>query len=172
MLLTSVDYLPKVTSVGVFAFWGCLSLTSVNLSEALTIRTSAFYSCSKLTGVTAPNVTKVENYTYYGCALLTSVDYLPNVTSVGVEAFGYCGALTSVDLPVAGTIGNQAFWDCTGLQTVKFGYPNTMVSWGTDVFRNVTTGNLALYLGADELSSVVSGTIWRGYTWKSISSYP
>ena len=170
--MTSVDYLPNVTSVGTQAFYNCSSLPSATLSEALTIGESAFAYCLKLTGVTAPNVTKVEAYTYQGCTKLTSVSYLGQVTSVGNSAFYDCRGLTSVDLPVAGTIGNRVFDDCAGLTTVKFGYPNAMVSWGSNVFSGVTTGNIALYLGADELSSVISGTTWRGYTWKSISSYP
>ena len=172
--MTSVDYLPRVTSVGEQAVSGCSSVTSVNLPGAETIELSAFASCSKLTGVTAPNVTKVEDGTYDGCTLLNSVDYLPRVTSVGEQAFYGCAALTSLDLPKVTSIGNYAFQDCTLLATLKLGYagtislPSTLVLFGnTSAASRANTIDLFLNPAVDP--QPVDKT-WNGYTWKSIDN--
>ena len=49
--MTSVDYLPKVTSIGNYAFYGCKALTTVDLAVAGTIGGSAFRDCKGLTTV-------------------------------------------------------------------------------------------------------------------------
>ena len=80
---------------------------------------------------------------------------------------------TKVDLPVAGMIDRGAFWDCTGLITVKFG--GQVTSWGDGVFDGVTTSNVVLYLGTHEYDNDnvtdVANKTWRGYDWKEILSY-
>ena len=46
----------RVTTIANNAFWGCESLTSVNIPNTVTeIGSDAFYDCSRLTSVTIPN---------------------------------------------------------------------------------------------------------------------
>ena len=46
----------SVVSIGNSAFYGCSSLTSVNISDGVTtIGNSAFYGCSSLTSINIPN---------------------------------------------------------------------------------------------------------------------
>ena len=64
-----------VNSIGNSAFFGCSSLTSINIPEGVTsIDIEAFRGCVGLTSVTIPN----------------------SVTTIGVRAFGDCTGLTDV----------------------------------------------------------------------------
>ena len=104
----------NVTSIGDYGlnytFYGCTSLTSVDLSNVTSIGSfglsDAFESCTSLTSTGLDNVTSIGdyglNYTFYGCTSLTSVD-LSNVTSIGdgglSSAFRRCTSLTSLSFP-------------------------------------------------------------------------
>ena len=115
--LTTVD-LPKVTSIGYYAFYGCTALTSVSLPVASYIGNDAFYRCSALTSIVLPNATSIGDGAFLGCSSLTSID-LPNATSIGYNAFYGCTALTSIDLPKATFIDSSAFYGCYSLTTVN-----------------------------------------------------
>jgi hypothetical protein len=67
-----------VTSIGYWAFYGCSSLTSINIPEGVTsIGYEAFRECSSLTSIKIPE----------------------GVTSIGYSAFSYCKSLTSINIP-------------------------------------------------------------------------
>lgn len=87
-----------MTSVGFFAFNGCLSLSSVTIpSKVITINAAAFSNCIDLTSVTIPN----------------------SVTSIGTDAFYGCTSLASATIQSSGTvIGTQAFYGCNNNLTI------------------------------------------------------
>ncbi len=129
----SVKY--SVTSIGLGAFEGCSSLTSVTIGNSVTsIGNYAFYGCSSLTSVTIPNsVTSIGDYAFRGCSGLTSLTIPNSVTSIGSSAFHGCTGLTSVTIPNSVTsIGYDAFFYCTGLTSVVI--PNSVTSIGNYAF--------------------------------------
>ena len=67
----------SVTSIGVVAFYGCTSLTSITIPNSVTsIETYAFYGCSSLTSITIPDsVTSIGDGAFYLCSSLTTVYY-------------------------------------------------------------------------------------------------
>ena len=95
----------------------------------------AFYGCSGLTSVTIPNsVTEIGGYAFSSCRGLTSVTIGNSVTSIGVSAFAYCSGLTSVTIPNSVTeIGGYAFSSCRGLTSVTIG--NSVTSIGEYAFK-------------------------------------
>ena len=102
----------SVTSIGEYAFYDCVGLTSVVIPNSVTsIGFAAFDNCSGLTSVEIPNsVISIGNYAFYGCSALTSIEIPNSVPSIGFATFHGCSGLTSVEIPNSVTsIGNVAF---------------------------------------------------------------
>ncbi len=67
------------------------------------------------------------------------------VTSIGNSAFYYCTGLTAVSIPASVTsIGNYAFNDCTSLATVTFASGSQLSSIGQDAFYNSGLTSIAI----------------------------
>ena len=169
--LTSITIPNSVTSIGRYAFEGCTELTSVTIPDGVTsIGDYAFSGCTGLTSVTIPNsVTSigekafrlVANIVYSGTetgspwgarsvnghvdgnfvysdsakttllacsSIATGTITIPNsVTSIGNRAFYGCTGLTSITIPNSVTsIKGHAFRDCTGLTSITI--PNGVKS--------------------------------------------
>ena len=161
--LTSIEIPSSVTSIGNFAFSGCSGLTGIEIPSSVTsIRDYAFSSCSGLTGIEIPSsVTKIGEAAFSGCSGLTSINVeagnevydsrdncnaiikkatntliqgckntkIPSsVTSIGNYAFYDCSGLTGIEIPSSVTsIGDLAFWFCSGLKDVY--YTGTQEQW-------------------------------------------
>ena len=111
----------SVTSIGDYAFYLCIGLTSVTIPNSVTsIADDAFYGCSSLTSVTIPNsVTSIGNMAFAYCSGLTSVT-LPNNATIHSKAFIGAGAKTTIDSVIYCSdtliVGNYTFI-CTGFLT-------------------------------------------------------
>ncbi len=77
--LTEYTIPDGVTSIGVYAFYGCTSLKSVTIPDSVTtIGDSAFENCTSLTSVTIPDrVTTISDLAFYRCTSLKSVHCKP-----------------------------------------------------------------------------------------------
>ncbi len=138
----------SVTSIGDFAFSYCTGLTSVTIGNGVTsIGYRAFFGCSGLTSIVVESGNKVynshdncnaiietaTNTLIQGCNATVIPD---NVTSIGNYAFYRCTGLTSITIPNSVTsIGELAFYNCTYLTSVTI--PNSVTSIGGSAFYNV-----------------------------------
>lgn len=108
----------KITSIGNYAFAGCVDLTSVALPECTNIGSSTFLYCQNLFSVSLPKCTTIGDYAFASCNNLTTISF-PTCTNLGSYAFAYCSSLTTISLPVCTTIGSNAFASCPNLTTVS-----------------------------------------------------
>ncbi len=151
--LTSVTVGNSVASIGNYAFKGCTNLTSVVIPDSVTsIYSHAFYNCTGLTSVYITDIEKwcsisfhdaSANPLYYAHDLylneepITHLVIPDSVTSIGEYAFYNCTGLTSVTIPdFVTSIGKSAFHYCTGLTNVAIG--NRVQSIGEWAFNNCT----------------------------------
>ena len=107
-----------VKVIGNMAFYGCRSLTNINIPNSVTtIGDGAFRDCASLTNINIPNgVTTIENWAFGGCASLTNINIPNSVTTIGWRAFFCCKSLTNINIPNSvTTIENGAFCGCGNL---------------------------------------------------------
>lgn len=119
-----------VTSIGNFAFFNCIGLTSVTIPNSVnSIENDTFSGCTSLTSVTIGNgVSRIGDWAFYGCISLTSVTLGNSVTRIGNSAFWNCTSLTGVTIPDNVTsLGVAAFFGCTSLADVKIGNSVTLM---------------------------------------------
>ena len=70
----------------------------------------------------SPNVTTIGDRTFYECEKLKSMTIPDSVKSIGSNAFAFCRTLQSVTIPDSVTsIGYGAFISCSALQSVTIG---------------------------------------------------
>ena len=135
----------SVTSIGDYAFYLCIGLTSVTIPNSVTsIADDAFEGCSSLTSVTIPN----------------------SVTSIGNMAFAYCSGLTSVTLPNNATIHSKAFIGAGAKTTID----SVIYCSDTLIVGNYTligTGFLTFYLNGNSYFPSNNAVVFDCYESKS-----
>ena len=163
----------NVTSIGNTAFALCSGLTSVVIPSSVTsIGYGAFGGCSGLTSIVVASDNSVYDSRNNCNAIIETASntliagckntIIPSsVTSIGESAFFDCSGLTSVVIPSSVTsIGESAFNDCSGLTSIT--------SYITDVFE---TGDMAFDGCKNATLFVPKGlvrTYQSTYDWRSI----
>lgn len=117
----------SVTIIGMGAFEGCSSLSSVTIGSGVTtIEISAFSGCSSLSSVTIPDsVTSIRENAFEDCSSLSSVTIPTNVTSIGENAFDSSGLSEIYFTGDAPTIWDNVFYGVTATAY----YPRSASGW-------------------------------------------
>ena len=124
--ILSVVMEPGVTSVGRYAFFQCINMTSVEMPEGVTsIGNNAFSACRNLTSVVIPeSVTNIGFAAFMACNGLTSVTIPAGVASISSTSFGACFILENIFVDE----GNTVYASADGIlfnkdQTTLITYP-------------------------------------------------
>ena len=124
--ILSVVMEPGVTSVGEYAFFQCINMTSVEMPEGVTsIGDNAFSACRNLTSAVIPeSVTNIGFAAFMACNGLTSVTIPAGVASISSTSFGACFILENIFVDE----GNTVYASADGIlfnkdQTTLITYP-------------------------------------------------
>jgi hypothetical protein len=158
--LTSVTIPGSVLFIGGGAFSDCTGLTSVTITNGVSIIGEwAFLDCTALTTVSIPaSITYIHQRSFARCTSLTDIQvdtnntayssqdgvlYNKSKTTIVLCAAGKSGAFTIPDTVT--TIGDFAFYWCTGLTSVSF--PASVTSIGSYAFEYCTGLTAAYFYG-------------------------
>ena len=115
--ITSIEFPDRITSIGDYAFAGCVDL-NITIPDNLEIGDNAFFNCNNVNIITdtKPQYELDANSKFYGCNNLTII--VPEGTAaIAEEAFKGCTIMTEVVTPSTVTeIRPKAFMDCSRLK--------------------------------------------------------
>ena len=162
-LLTSIGGIPdSVTEIGSRAFYGCSSLTTIDIPDSVTeIGSRAFYGCSSLTTIDIPDsVTEISYLAFSDCSSLTDIDIPDSVTEIGSGAFYGCSSLTTIDIPDSVTeIGSSAFCDCSSLTDIDI--PDGVTEINYNIFLDCNSLRKVNAKNCDALSRIYNGAFYN-----------
>ena len=122
-----------VTTIGKYAFYRFVNLTSVSLPKTLRIIDDVAFSRTGLTSVTVPNGVKtIGDSAFYGCEQLASAKLPDSVTTLKAYAFGQCLVLQSVNIPKNLKVIEDRTFETTSIESITI--PNGVTSIGDYAF--------------------------------------
>jgi hypothetical protein len=154
----STVYMPKLRIVGDHAFYGCINLTEIDLSNVTQVGTYAFAVCSSLKKVIGmTKVTEIPEYLFYGSAALElTEDSLSNVIRFEKGAFYGVTLPKKLNLNAAEYIGTQAFIEMENTNSLEEVYAPNLITLKNQAF--VSCKNLKK-LVAPKLETIEYGAL-------------
>ena len=121
--ITSLDIPGTIKKIPEFFCWDASNLSSVTLHEGLEEIGASSFPCKDIEKIVLPSTLKVIGNNSFSGTSITSIDLHEGLISIGGEAFSK-SALVQIDLSVLSPmcqLGKGIFYECTSLETVKWG---------------------------------------------------
>ena len=149
-----------VQTIGVGAFRGCRTLTSITIPNSVTRIESSAFGHTGLASVEFSNSLEyIGNSAFAGCTSLISITLPNSLTTIDQSAFYICYNLKTVTIPSSVTfIGKQAFSSCSRLESVT-SYITDVFETGENAFSGVT--DATLYVPAGLVSTYQATADWN-----------
>ena len=166
------DISGDATTIGSYAFAGCIQLSTANFPMASAISTNAFFNCNWLSSVSFPSTkiigssafaycthletiyfpeaTYIHNSAFFNCGF--SEIYFPLVSVIGTSAFQACLSLITISIPIVEVLSGNAFCSCKKLTTISFPACTAISNYA---FRNCYN-LLSIYLLGSSIPSLVN----------------
>ena len=117
--ITSLTIEEGITEIGVHAFSGCKSLTSVSMPSSLRKIGAYAFSYSALTSITIPEGVEVLESSCFSNCSIPSLTLPSTLTTLGNNALEYIFTLTELVIPAnVDSIGSNAFTNCNDLTRI------------------------------------------------------
>ncbi|MBQ3235645.1 MAG: leucine-rich repeat domain-containing protein [Clostridia bacterium] len=175
-VLVTEAKLTTATKISKHAFWGCISLTSIEISSSVTsIGSYAFIGCDSLTKLNYLGSIDEWAQIYFSNSLSNPLYYAKNLyindvlvtevklttaTKISNFAFYDCDSLTSIEISNSVTsIDYSAFYDCRSLTRVTIGKGVTSI--GGEAFCNCV--NLKTVVNNSPYITIEKGSTNYGY---------
>lgn len=146
--IKSVNNPSTLTAFGEYSFYGCTSLTTVNIPEGITtIPDRCFQNCSLLSPISFPSKLKtLGEYAFSGCTSITQIKLPTTVTLIDDGCFYNCTSLTTININELSitTLHWSCFNNCTSLNGVQI--PTTVTIIENSCFNNCSSWSGALNL--------------------------
>lgn len=162
------DNFTSDVSIGKYAFYNCTGLENVVIgNNVISIDSYAFGKCTNLAGIIIPDsVTSVGDHVFSGCTSLKNAVIGNNVTSMGNGTFVNCINLENVKIGESVTkIGSYAFYNCINL--AKIIIPDSVISMGDNTFCNCTSLENAII--GNGVTSIEQGVFDKCTSLKSVT---
>lgn len=159
----------QVASIGAAAFYGCEKLTEITIPERVTqIEPQTFYNCTYLTSVVmSDDITIIGAEAFFNCPNLKTISLPTNLVEIKQAAFRACASLKEVFVPDSvENIHARAFDNCVNLLKVLFGVNSQLKRIGQEAFRNCD--RLARVYIPDGVVSIEKHAFWYCDSLKSL----
>ena len=141
----------------------CGCARTVIPSSVTSLGENCFYGCSSLTSINIPSsVTSLGEYCFYYCSSLTSINIPSSVTSLGEWCFAECSSLASINIPSSVTsLGRFCFFGCSSLKTVTCEIPAPIDD--NSIFSYTPINEATLYVPEASLNSYKTTSPWSDF---------
>lgn len=95
---------------------------------------------------------EIPSFTFADCTSLPTIEFPPNLTSIGEKAFSACGSLKSIDLPAElRELHSGAFAACGGLTDINITSQGLLI--GDEAFEGLSSLEKVLLPGVKEIGT-------------------
>lgn len=109
----------SLTSLAYYCFYGCWSLTNIDLNKVDTLEMGVFADCRKLEEINLENVTDLDQSIFSGCIGLKNVKLADSITELPADMFYNCKSLEKIVIPDSiKAIMQSVFFNCVNLKEI------------------------------------------------------